>query len=89
MTDGDDEIWSDEDVQLGELHRLRPVQVASRAQHHEEGIAVALQLRALMGEDGILDRELVQPELLGDAGELILVGPVETDPCHPARPGAL
>ena len=39
------------------------VVVAGRLQHHEEGVAVALDLGALVGVDRILDRELVQVEL--------------------------
>ena len=64
------EVRADEDVDLAELDLLDVVEVAGGAQHDEQGVAVALQLRPLVGDDGVLDRQLVQPELLGDGAEL-------------------
>ena len=72
MANGDDEVSSHEKVDLAELHRLRFVQVARRPQHHEEHLAVALELGPLIGLDRVLDRQLVQVKLVGDQTELLL-----------------
>ena len=61
---GDDEVRADEDVRLAELDRLGLVDVARRPEHDEERVAVALELRPLVGVERVLHRELVQPELL-------------------------
>ncbi len=70
VANGDDEVGANEDVELAELDRLSRVEVAGGAQDDEERAIVALQLRPLVGFDGILHRELVQAELLGDPAEL-------------------
>ena len=67
-------LRADEDVHLAELDRLRLVEVPGRAQDAEQRVAVALELRALMGVDRVLDGELVQVELARDRGELLRVG---------------
>jgi hypothetical protein len=59
-------------LQLAELDLLGVVPVASCAQHHEQGVAVALQFRALAGGDGVLHRQLVQPELVSRGRQLSL-----------------
>ena len=46
-----------------QLDRLGVLEVAGGAKDQEEGVAVALELGALMRVDGILDRELVEAEL--------------------------
>ena len=66
VADGDDEVGADEDVDLAELDLLDVVEVARRAQDHEERVAVALELGPLVGDDGVLDGQLVQAELVGD-----------------------
>ena len=69
-----------EDVHLAELDGLRLVDVAGRAQHAEQRVAVALELGPLMCVDRVLDRELVQGELARDLGELLAARAVEPDP---------
>ncbi len=46
-----------------------------------------LELGALMRVYGVLDGELVQPELARDVGELLVRRPVQADP-RDAAPGA-
>ena len=72
----------DEDVQLAELDLLDVVEVAGRPQDHEQRVAVALELRALVGVDRVLDGEFVQVELRGERLQFERVGPVEPDPGH-------
>ena len=43
-------------------------------------VVVALQLGPLVGVDGVLDGQRVQPELRGDTGEFGLGRLVQTDP---------
>ena len=85
MADGEHEVRADEDVHLAELDLLDVVEVAGGAQHDEQRVAVALQLRPLVGDDRVLDGELVQAELLGDGQQLRLGRPVQADPGHRAR----
>jgi hypothetical protein len=59
----DDEVRADEHVQLAELDLLDLVEVAGGVQHQEQGVVVALELGALVGNDGVLDDELVELEL--------------------------
>jgi hypothetical protein len=77
---GDHEVLAGEDVDLAELHRLGLVDVAGRAQDAEHGVAVAFELGALVGVDGVLDGQLVQVELARDLGELLARRPVQADP---------
>jgi hypothetical protein len=77
------EVGPHKDVHLPELDRLGAVQVTGSPQDHKEGVAVAIELRPLVVLDGVLDRELVQPELLGHGSEF-LGGPVKPDPGYPA-----
>ena len=60
----------DEDVDLAELDLLGVVEIGRGAQHDEQRVAVALQLWPLVGNDRVLDRYLVEAELLGDRQEL-------------------
>ncbi len=85
VPDGQHEVRADEHVDLAELDLLDVVEVAGGAQHHEQGVAVAFQLGPLVGDDGVLHRHLVQPELLRDGQELGLGRPVQPDPGHRAR----
>src|SRR2546426_742317 len=57
----------------------RAVEVGG-AEHHEQRFAVALELRAHVGARGVLDGEVVEPELPLDLGEQRGVGLVEADP---------
>lgn len=69
---------------LAELHGFRLVHVAGGPEHHEERLAVALDLGPLVGFDGVLDGERVQPELTSDRVELFLARLLEADPGHSA-----
>ncbi len=66
MPHGQHESRSGEYVQLAEFDLLGLIHVAGRAQHDEQRLPVALQLRPLVSDDGVLHRELVQAKLLGD-----------------------
>ena len=55
VPDGDDEVGPDEDVELAELDLLDVVEVAGGPQDHEQGVAVALELGPLVGDDRVLD----------------------------------
>ncbi|GAA3098695.1 hypothetical protein GCM10020001_013930 [Nonomuraea salmonea] len=79
---GDHEVGADEDVQLAERDLLHVVEVAGGAQHDEEGVAVAVGLGALGADDGVLQRQLVQLELLAELDQLPFLRPVEPDPGH-------
>jgi hypothetical protein len=81
VTDGEHEVAPREHVDLTELYRLTLVDVVGRFEHHEESLSVALYLGTLVGLDRVLDRQRVQPELLGHGGEFLLGGLVEPDPC--------
>jgi hypothetical protein len=82
VPDGDDEVRAEEQVHLADLDDLVGVDVAGRAQHHELGAAVALQLGALVGVDGVLDRQRVQPELRRDLVDLVDARPQHADPAE-------
>ena len=57
------------------------------ARDDEQGLAILLDLRPLMGVVGVLDGELVQVELLLHGGKQRHVGLVQSDPDHVARLG--
>ena len=93
MAHGHHEVPTGEDHQLAGLDdlvgrgRRRVGHVADRLEHREQHVVaaarrpgVALDLRALVGVHGVLDGEGVQPEGLGDVGDLLGVGLVEPDP---------
>ncbi len=80
MTDGHDEVRTDEDVHLSELDLLDVIQVAGGAQHDEQRVAVAIQLRPLMTQERVLRSEWMKPELGDDLAHLGLRGPVQPDP---------
>ncbi len=71
-------------MHLAELDLLGLVEVASRAQHHEQHIAVPLQLGALVSRQRVLDDEGMDAEFVSDFADLFLAGPVQPDPAHPA-----
>jgi hypothetical protein len=83
VTHGDHEAAGGEHVQLAELDRLGVVDVARRTKYAEQRLAVALELGALMGLHGVLDRPLMEVELPRDGGELFLAREVQGDPRHP------
>ena len=63
-------------------HDLVVVDVAGRAEHDEQQVAVALQLGPLVGGDRVLDGEGVQPELLRDGLDLRLARAQQADPAE-------
>ncbi len=85
VADGDDEIGTDEDMDLPEVHLLHVVEVGGRLEDDEQHVVVALELGPLVGDDGVLQRDLVQPELVGHVLELGVGRPEQTDPGHGAR----
>ena len=84
VADRDHELWAGEDVHLAELDGLRLIDVAGRVQNAEQRLAVVLELGALVRVYGVLDGELVQPELARDVGELLVRRAVKPDPGDPA-----
>ena len=74
MPQRDHEVGADEQVQLAEFDLLDVVEVAGGPEHDEQGVAVAFELRALMGLDRVLDGELMQLELRGERTQFALVG---------------
>jgi hypothetical protein len=62
-----------------------------RAGDHEQGVAILLDLRPLVGLAGVLDRERVQVELRLHLGQQDVIRFEQPDPHHvprPPRPGA-
>ena len=92
VPDGDHEVGAGEDHQLAGVHdvadggELLVLDVAAGLEDGEQGAragarrVVPLQLGPLMGLDGVLDGERMQPEELGESGELGLVRLVQPDP---------
>ncbi|AND90887.1 hypothetical protein ACVIW3_000958 [Bradyrhizobium diazoefficiens] len=85
MAHRDQIAFADEDVRLAEgdpaLDQLR------RPRHDEQGLAVLLDLGPLVGVGGVLDREIVQVELLLHGAEQGRVRLVQPDPDHVAGLG--
>ena len=78
MADRDDEALAGEDVGLAECHVI--ALELGGPQHHEQRIAVELELGPLMGVQRVLDRQRVQLELGLDLPQLRLVWLVKADP---------
>ncbi len=72
-------------MQLAELDLLHVIQVSRGLQHHEQGLAVALDLGTLVAQDGVFDGEGMQPELLGEGLEFLVGRAVQPDPGHRLR----
>ena len=77
MADGHHERGADEHGDLGDLDDFFVVDVAHRLEHGEEDVAVELQLRALMGNMGVFDGELMQPEMALQLAQQRLIGFVD------------
>ena len=75
----------DEEHHLADVDELLVTEVADRLDDEEERVAVDLELRPLVGADGVLDRELVEVELAPDGLELLLGRLDEADPDEPRR----
>src|SRR5690606_3377044 len=86
VPDGDEEVPAGEAHDLAGLHHLAAggepvvVEVVDGLEDREEGVVVALQLGPLMGLDGVLHGQRVQPELPGDPREFGLRRLVQADP---------
>ena len=80
MADGDDETRAREDHDLADLHRLGAVDVARRLEHEEQRVAEYLELRPLVGVDGVLDRQRMELEALAHRLDDLGAGVMETDP---------
>jgi hypothetical protein len=73
-----------EDMCLAELYFFGLVEVSGGLEYNEKRLIVALDLRPLVGIYGVLNSQFVQPELLGDGGELLLGGLIKSNPSHRA-----
>ena len=62
VADADDEVVAHEEVDLAGLHGVVLVDVPERLEDEEEAVLVALELGALVGVEGVLDGQRVQPE---------------------------
>ena len=76
---GEDEIRADEDGDLAQ-HEVVGRADLHHVQHGEQGVVVLLDLRPLVAVAGVLDRELVQAELLLHLRQLLGRGVLERDP---------
>ena len=79
----------DEEHHLAELEDLVAVDVAGGLEHDEDGVAVAVELRALVGVQGVLDGERMQVPELGDLVELGLRRLGQADPREAAVGGGI
>ena len=86
VADRHDEVRADEDHNLAGFDDLAGLgdgfvlHVFDGFEHQKQRLVVAFQLRSLMRMDRVLDRQLVQPEHIGDRLHLVLVGFVQADP---------
>ena len=90
LADGDEGLGGDEGGELAaDQLRRRPVEPHGVG-GEEQVIGVPVQFGPLMALDGVLDRERVQPELLGQDGQVSVVGVVQVEPDrHPLLPEEL
>ena len=70
VADRDQEVGTDEDHHLADVDQLLRPEVADGLDDEEQRVAVDLELRPLVGADGVLDGELVELELAPDGVEL-------------------
>ena len=82
MADADDIALAEEEVGLAEGHPA--VDQLRGAGDDEEGVAVLLELRPLVGVLGVVDREVVQLELALDPGQQLAGRLEQADPDHVA-----
>jgi hypothetical protein len=66
----DDEVGSEEDVELGRVEPLHSLVVEGEVEDDEEVVGVLVDLRALPLGENVLDVELVEAEPLGEDGGL-------------------
>ena len=86
MPDGDHEVGAGEDHDLAGLHHLAGggefgvLDVADGLEDREQHLVVLLHFGPLMRVYGVLDRQRMQAEQLGESGEFLLRRLVQTDP---------
>jgi len=83
VADRDDKTFADDQMRLAVLDNPFAVELGG-PQHDEEDIVVDIQFGALMCLIGVLDHQLVKPELSLDRTEQRRVGFVQTQPHDPA-----
>ena len=86
VPDRHDISFADEQMRLAECDAVA-IELC-RPRHDEQGVAILLDLRPLMGVVGVLDGEIVQLELLLHAVQHRDVRFMQSDPDHMARPAA-
>ena len=86
--DGDQPAVADEQVELGDV-QLHRVAQRDGVGHEEPVVLVVHVLVPLVGADRVLDGEVVEAELAGEAVEVGGVGLVEIDPHHVVTGGQL
>jgi hypothetical protein len=69
-----------EEQNLSQFDYLHRIDVPGRFEYHEQGVVVDVELGALVGVDGILNCQFVEPELFAYRFELLLGWFVEPDP---------
>lgn len=84
VTDRDHVVRPDEHVHFPVLDGLLVVEVAGRTQHDQVVVAVAVVLGTLPALHGVLHGQLMQPQAVGELGQVVLIGAVQRDPGHPA-----
>ena len=82
LADGDQPPLADEGVDLGLVEAAGLGVDPDRVAGQEQVGGVAVELRALVGPERVLDGELVEAELGGQLVELFLGGAAEVDPHH-------
>ena len=86
MADGDDEVGAHDHLDLtggNDLALIRDlimIAVVYGTRDHEELIIVALELRALMGHNGVFHDKFVDAKLGGHLGHLRLIGFMQAHP---------
>ena len=90
VANGDDEVRAHNHLDfargnnLALIFHLIVVAVIHRAGHHKELVIVALQLRSLVGHDGVFHDELVDAKLRSDLRHLGFIGLMQAHPDEPA-----
>ncbi len=84
VPDGDDEVLADEHVQLAELDLLDVVEVAGGAQHDEQRRPYRSSFGRWCAMIASSTASGCRSNSVGQRAQLVLVGPVEADPRHPA-----
>ena len=84
MADSDHEVRADEHMQLAEVDLFALVVVQGGPEHQEQGVAVVLELRPLVGVNRIFNCEGMKAERRCERLQLLLTRSVQADPRHAA-----